>query len=253
MAAGSFERALADPSGSPTTLDGIDGLPRVPSATLRTEERFRRLARRMSRFIGEGPFGRLRRWQAGLLVISVFMASTALAIYYGPATLARTPPLQTAFLTDRDGRPLAQIHAEENRVVVPISKIPKFVQEAFIAVEDSRYWSHPGVDPLAIVRAIFANAGGDHEGASTITQQLVKNQTVGGRRNLWRKFNEAITAIRLDRRYPKKQILAAYLNSIYLGNGAYGVEAASLTYFGHGVGKDSIAEAALLAGITAAP
>jgi 1A family penicillin-binding protein len=249
----SFERALADPSASVTTAEGLDGLPRSPSLGLRTEQRFRRASSRLTRFITEGPIGRLRRWQAALLVIAVFAMSGTAAVYFGPATLAASPPLQTAFLYDRNGSLLGVIHAEENRVVVPIAKIPTYVQDAFIAVEDGRFYSHPGIDLMAIGRAVFANARGDREGASTITQQLVKNQTVGGRRTLWRKFNEAITAIRLDRRYSKKQILEGYLNSIYLGNGAYGVEAASRTYFGHGVEEDSLAEAALLAGITAAP
>jgi penicillin-binding protein 1A len=249
----SFERALADPSASVTTAEGIDGLPRTPSLGLRTEERFRRASARLGRMIANGPLGRLRRWQAALLVIGVFTASGTIAVYFGPATLAAAPPLQTAFLYDRNGTPIGQIRAEENRVVVPISKIPAYVQDAFIAVEDRRFWSHPGIDPMAIGRAVFANARGDHEGGSTITQQLVKTQSVGGRRNLWRKLNEAITAIRLDRRYSKKQILEAYLNSIYLGHGAYGVEAASRTYFGHPVAQDTLAEAALLAGITAAP
>jgi len=249
----SLGRALADPSASATTVEGVDGLPREPSISLGFEERLRRWGRRVARVIGATRLGRLRRWQAVLLLIAVFAASGALAVYYGPATLTATPPLQTAFLFDREGRPLGQIRAEENRVVVPLSVIPKFVQEAFIATEDGRFYSHPGIDPIAIVRAIFANAHGDHEGASTITQQLVKNSTVGGPRTLWRKLTEAITAIRIDRRYSKPKILTSYLNSIYLGNGAYGVEAASRTYFGHGVADDTLPEAALLAGITAAP
>ena len=253
MAGGSFGRALADPSASVTTVDGIDGLPRAPSVPLRTEERMRRWGRRFVRALGAGPLGRLRRWQAALLVMAVFVASGVSAVYFGPATLVGTPPLQTAFLFDKDGRPLGQIRAEENRVVVPLRSIPSNVQEAFIAVEDGRFLSHPGIDPVAIVRAVLANVRGEREGASTITQQLVKNSTVGGRRTLWTKVNEAVTAIRLDRRYNKKEILAAYLNSIYLGHGAYGVEAASRLYFGHGVSLNSLAEAALLAGITAAP
>jgi penicillin-binding protein 1A len=221
---------------------------------LTAEERLRRWGRGVARVLGATRLGRLRRWQALVLFISVFCASGALAVYFGPATLTTTPPLQTAFLFDREGKPLGQIRAEENRVVVPLSEIPKFVQQAFIATEDGRFYSHPGVDPLAITRAIFANAKGDREGASTITQQLVKNSTVGGeRRTLWRKFNEAVTAIRLDRRYSKEKILSAYLNSIYLGTGAYGVEAAARTYFGHGIESVSLPEAALLAGITAAP
>jgi membrane peptidoglycan carboxypeptidase len=249
----SLGRAFVDPGANATTVEGVDGLPREPSFPLTLEERLRRWGRGASRAIGATRLGRLRRWQAMLLFISIFCASGALSVYYGPATLTATPPLQTAFLFDREGKPLGQIRAEENRVVVPLSKIPKVVQQAFIATEDSRFYSHPGVDPLAIVRAIFANAKGDREGASTITQQLVKNSTVGGKRTLWTKFNEAVTAIRLDRRYTKEKILGSYLNSIYLGHGAYGVEAASLTYFGHGIKDATLPEAALLAGITAAP
>jgi penicillin-binding protein 1A len=248
----SLGRALADPSARATTVDGVDGLPREPSFPLTLEERLRLWGRQLSRFLAATRLGRLRRWQAALLLMAVFAASGTLSIYYGPAALS-SPPLQTAFLVDREGRPLGQIRAEQNRIVVPLAKIPKFVQQAFIATEDRRFLSHPGVDPLAIMRAIFANAGGDREGASTITQQLVKNSRVGGPRNLWTKFNEAVTAVRLDRRYTKDEILGAYLNSIYLGHGAYGVQAASLTYFGRGVSRLKLHEAALLAGITAAP
>ena len=248
----SLGRALADPSASITTADGIDGLPRFPSQSLRAEERlrgaFRDLPRRLVRSLG-----RYRRWQIALMVFAVFLSSSAIAVYFGPAALDAAPPLQTAFLFDREGRALGQIRAEENRVVVPLSEIPKIVQDAFVAVEDARFWSHVGVDPLAIGRALVANVQGRREGASTITQQLAKNQAIGGKRTFWAKVKEAVTAIRLERRYPKKAILEGYLNSIYLGSGAYGVEAASRLYFGHGVKSLSLAEAALLAGITAAP
>ncbi|MCI0346219.1 MAG: PBP1A family penicillin-binding protein, partial [Chloroflexi bacterium] len=193
------------------------------------------------------------RWQAALLIVTLLLASGTMAVYYGPATLGATPALQTAFLYDRDGRLLAQLRAEENRVVVPLAAVPVLVRQAFVAVEDERFWSHPGIDPLAIVRAVAANARGDNEGASTITQQVVKTANVGGRRTLWRKLTEAVTAIRIDRRYPKEKILEAYLNSIYLGHGAYGVEAAARLYFNRPVSALSLAQGALLAGITAAP
>ena len=254
MASRSFERALADPTASVTTVDtSLDrGMP-LPAPPLTAGERMRWLWRRLMRLLGTGPLGRLRRWQAALLIVALFVTSGTLAVYFGPASLSATPPLQTAFLTDRNGRLLGVIHPEENRVVVPLTQIPKSVQEAFVSVEDAHFWSNPGIDPGAIVRAFFSNLHGVHQGASTITQQLVKNETVGGKRTLWRKIHEAITAIRLDRRYSKQAILAAYLNSIYLGSGAYGVEAASLTYFGQHVTKDTLGQAALLAGITAAP
>lgn len=248
----SLGRALADPSASVTTAAGIDGLPRVPSPSLRAEERLRDAFRVFPRRV-TGSVGRLRRWQIAMLAFAIFVASGVATVYFGSATLDATPPLQTVFLFDRDGRSLGQIRAEENRVVVPLSDIPKMVQDAFVAVEDARFWSHVGVDPLAVGRALMSNARGRRQGASTITQQLAKNQRVGGERTIWAKVAEAITAIRLERRYPKKAILEAYLNSIYLGSGAYGVEAASRLYFGHGVKRLTLDEAALLAGITAAP
>ncbi len=247
----SLGRALADPSASVTTADGIDGLPRYPSPSLRAEERLREAFRVFPKRVRS--ISRMRRWHIALVVMAILLTSGVGVVYYGPASLDATPPLQTAFLFDHDGKALGQIRAEENRVVVPLDTVPKMLQDAFIAVEDARFWSHVGVDPLAIGRAVFANARGRREGASTITQQLVKNQRVGGRRNLWTKLSEAVTAIRLERRYAKKAILEAYLNSIYLGSGAYGVEAASKIYFGHGVSRIKLSEAALLAGITAAP
>ena len=246
--------ALADISASRTTVDGIDGRPREPSIGLRVEEWWAGWWRRKARRLLRGtPLGRMRRWQAALLITTLLLASGSLAIYFGPATLGASPPLQTAFLYARDGRLLAQVRAEENRVVVPLSAIPVHVREAFIAVEDERFWSHPGVDPFAILRAVGANLTGDREGASTITQQVVKNSSVQGRRTLWRKLTEAVTAIRIDRRYSKEEILEAYLNSIYLGHGAYGVQAAARLYFDGDVGSLTLAQSALLAGITAAP
>lgn len=246
--------ALEDIESSVTTLDGVDGTLRGRSPGSPTERRVRRIARRAVRgILTLGPLGRLRRWQAALLVLTLFLTSGAVAVYFGPATLGSTPPLQTAFLFDREGRPLGQIRAEENRVVVPLDRIPEVVRNAFVAAEDERFWGHPGVDPIAIGRALLANARGDREGASTITQQLVKNQVVAGDRSLWRKLREAVTAIRIDRRYSKEEILEAYLNSIYLGHGAYGVEAAARLYFERSIEDVTLAQAAMLAGITAAP
>jgi penicillin-binding protein 1A len=251
MTGRSFGEALADvTAGSPSA-----GGPRVGSAPpgrwLGTAGRARRLP---ARLLALGPLGRLPRWQALALLLVLVATSGALVVYYGPASLEATPPLQTAFLYANDGHTLlGEVAAEENRVVVPLSEIPRMVRDAFVAVEDERFWSHPGIDPLAIGRALLANLRGDREGASTITQQVVKVSVVGRRRTLWRKLAEAITAIRLDRRYSKEAILEAYLNSIYLGHGAYGVEAASRLYFGKGVRDLTLAQAALLAGVTAAP
>ena len=195
----------------------------------------------------------MRKWKLILLTGLTTFAVGSSVIYFGPASLSAAPPLQNATLLDVDGRPLAELRPEQNRVVVGIDEIPDVVQDAFVAAEDERFWSHLGVDPIAIGRAVVANVRGDREGASTITQQYVKNTFVGNERTLWRKLREAVTAIRVDRRFSKEKILAAYLNSIYLGNGAYGVMAASRLYFGHDIGQATLEEAALLAGITASP
>lgn len=196
---------------------------------------------------------RMRKWKLMLVTSVTVFAVTSGVVYFGPASLTSAPPLQNAELRDIDGRLLAELRPEQNRVVVGIEEIPKIVQNAFVAAEDERFWSHMGVDPLAIGRALVANARGDREGASTITQQYVKNTFVGSERTVWRKIREAVTAIRVDRKYSKDKILGAYLNSIYLGNGAYGVMAASRLYFGHDIGQATLEEAALLAGLTASP
>lgn len=206
-----------------------------------------------------------RRWRILTAMATTFVLSAA-GIYFGPVNLKPPAQLQTAILESFDGQPLGEIRPEQNRVVLDLCTakvsercIPKILQQAFIATEDERYWSHFGVDPIAIVRAVGANARGDREGASTITQQYVKNTFTGTRRTLWRKVREAILAVRVDRKYSKERVLEDYLNSIYLGNGAYGVEAASKLYFGHSVfdpnvsGPRALAEAAMLAGITANP
>jgi penicillin-binding protein 1A len=199
------------------------------------------------------PVKRLRWQQKIALALAFTMAITAAWIYFGPASLAGHPPLQNAFLYDRNGRLLAELSPEENRVLVPLSRVPKVVQDAFVAAEDARFWSHPGVDFFAIGRAMVADIRGGRQGASTITQQYVKNAFVGNRRSFGRKVREAIMALRIDRRYPKKKILEAYLNSIYLGQGAYGVEAASRLYFGKHVWQITLPQAALMAGVTSAP
>ncbi len=144
---------------------------------------------------------------------------------------------------------------EENRTTVPLEQIPRLVQDAVIAIEDARFWTHNGVDPRAIARAASSNvaAGDVAEGGSTITQQYVKNALLSPEQTLGRKIEEATTALALERSYSKQLILELYLNTIYLGNGAYGVGAAAQTYFGVPVQDLSLPQAALIAGIIQAP
>jgi penicillin-binding protein 1A len=154
-----------------------------------------------------------------------------------------------------DGSVLAVLHAAENRVSVPLSAVPTPLVNAILDTEDARFWIHGGVDLRGSVRALTVDikSGGVAEGGSTITQQLVKNAFPSPNRKLDRKLQEAIIAMRLARTMTKPQILERYLNTIYFGNGAYGVQAAAETYFDVPVGQLNLAQDALLAGIIQDP
>jgi penicillin-binding protein 1A len=156
---------------------------------------------------------------------------------------------------DRDGNLKAVLHAEENRQPVPLTSVPEHVYNAILDVEDDRFWVHGGVDLRSTVRALRKNvsSGSVRQGGSTITQQLVKNALLTPERSMNRKVREAVLAIRLENKLDKKEILERYLNTVYFGNGAYGVQAASETYFNTDVGNLSDAQAAFLAGMIRNP
>ena len=164
-------------------------------------------------------------------------------------------PSASSQIYDINGNEIANIHATENRMPVKISQIPKDLQNAFIAVEDARFYEHSGIDPRGIMRALWANisGGGVSEGGSTITQQLAKNAYLTPERTIKRKIQEMFLALQLEREYTKQEILEFYLNQIYFGQGAYGVEAAAKTYFGKDVSALTLNECAMLAGIPKSP
>src|SRR5713226_6629861 len=149
---------------------------------------------------------------------------------------------------------ITEFHVER-RIFVPLAQIPKALREAIIATEDARFYSHYGVDPMGIARAVYQNfrRGRIVEGGSTITQQLAKVLFLTPDRSLDRKLKEAVLAVELERRYSKDRILEMYLNQIYFGHGAFGVEAAARTFFGKGVSELTPAECVLLAGLPKAP
>ncbi|MGU3662888.1 penicillin-binding protein 1A [Methylobacterium sp. A49B] len=159
-------------------------------------------------------------------------------------------------ILDGAGKPFAEA-AEPNgrRITVPITAVPTLVQKAFIAAEDKRFESHHGIDERGVIRAFIGNlaAPGRPAGGSTITQQVVKNLSVGDDVTYERKIREMIVASRLERILTKPQILGLYLNGIYLGRGAYGIEMAAESYFGKPVGQLTLPEAALLAGMPKGP
>jgi penicillin-binding protein 1A len=163
-------------------------------------------------------------------------------------------PVQGARIYDDNDELLTELHVER-RIFVPLAQVPRTLRDAIIATEDRRFYSHWGVDPIGIARAVFQNYRRRRivEGGSTITQQLTKLLFLTPDKSLDRKLKEAALALQLERRYSKDRILEMYLNQVYFGHGAYGVEAAARTYFGKSVAELTVREAALLAGLPRAP
>jgi len=163
------------------------------------------------------------------------------------------PPIITRVLSD-DGTIVAE-HYRERRIVVPVDRIPQQLIRAFVAAEDSKFFEHPGIDLTSILRAALKNikAGGIVQGGSTITQQVAKSLLLTPEKKFSRKFKEAILAWRMEKKLSKEEILYLYLNQIYLGHGAYGVQAAAENYFDKNVEDLTLAESALLAGLPQAP
>ena len=164
-------------------------------------------------------------------------------------------PPASSQIYDINGNEIANVHADENRMPVKINQVPKNLQNAFVAVEDNRFYEHIGIDPRGIARALYANIRGREvsEGGSTITQQLAKNAYLTQDRTIARKVQEIFLALQLERQYTKQEILEMYLNQIYFGQGAYGVQAAAQTYFGKDVSDLTLNECAMLAGIPKSP
>ena len=188
----------------------------------------------------------------GLAALWVF---TILPRSLPPVTaLENFEPVQGSRIFDDTDELITEFHVER-RIFVPLTQIPKALREAIIATEDARFYSHFGVDPMGIARAVYQNFrhGRIVEGGSTITQQLAKVLFLTPDKSLDRKLKEDVLAVELERRYPKDRLLEMYLNQIYFGHGAFGVEAASRTFFGKSVKDLSIAESALLAGLPKAP
>jgi len=169
-------------------------------------------------------------------------------------TVAEYTPVQASEILDRHGRVITRIYAE-NRTVIPIKQLPVYVPQAFVAAEDSRFYEHPGLDLWSVFRAAINNvkSGRRGQGGSTITQQVAKSLLLSPEKTYIRKFKEAILAWRIDTLLSKNEILHIYLNQIYLGSGAYGIEAASWDYFNKSARDLTVGEAAILAGLPQAP
>jgi len=191
---------------------------------------------------------------ATLVVAAVAGCAPVLRLQPTPG-VALPPPTQTSQVLAADGSVLADLHGEQDREIVPLVEVPQVLRDAVIAVEDARFYDHAGVDARAITRALVHNtrAGEIHQGGSTITQQLAKNAVVGSARTLRRKLSEAGVAVQLEQHYSKDEILERYLNTVYFGNGAYGVQTASRRYFGSDVSELRLGQAALLAALLRSP
>lgn len=214
------------------------------------------------------PSRRPRRWwvrrglfSAGLLGVAV-AAGLVYALWQIPLPSGEPPLLQTTFMCASDvdtdcnrDNSIAQLSGGVDRVRVTYDDIPEVFILALLATEDRQFFVHSGVDPLAVVRALAADLRdeGMRQGGSTITQQYVKNAYLTSERTWERKLREAVLAIKLERELPKQEILERYLNTIYWGRGAYGIQAAARTYFGVDVSELGLAESAYLTGIIRSP
>jgi len=199
---------------------------------------------------------------SAMLAVGLWTLSIPYKVVTSDLWVAKTAKLgeltdltQPSVVFDRDGNFLTLLKADENRKPVALSTVPPIVVQAVLDVEDYNFYQHDGFDVKSTARAFFANAGAGsiRQGGSTITQQLVKNTLLNGERSVDRKVKEAVLATRLEKEMTKDQILERYLNLVYFGNGAYGVEAASETYFNVTLAQLGPGQAALLAGLIRNP
>ncbi len=196
-----------------------------------------------------------RKKNARTIIILVFLCLAA-ALSGGCSFLTlpapRVPVASKVY--DASNRVITTLY-RENRVEVPVEKIPEVTREAFVAVEDTRFYKHFGLDPVRIIGAAWNNlrSGKIIEGGSTITQQTVKNLYLSREKTFARKLRESILAVRMEQEYSKEEILELYLNQIYFGHGAYGIEVAAQTYFNKHASDLNLAESAMLAGLPKAP
>jgi len=239
-------RARREPTFEPAS----DSTP-APSPKKKKSSRKRKRA-------GGFSFGRFVYWSF-VAALWVVIAGIGGAVWIG----AHLPPIQSLEIPKRP--PLIQLVGIDGRVLttrgdgpgaaLSLKELPPYLPKAFIAIEDRRFYSHHGVDPMGIGRAVLANVmhRGLSQGGSTITQQLAKNLFLTQERTLNRKVQEAVLAIWLERKFSKAEILELYLNRVYFGAGAYGVEAAAQRYFGKSARQVTLAEAAMLAGLVKSP
>jgi penicillin-binding protein 1A len=242
--------------------DRIGGPPKARGGgTRRRDEppaRAKGKPRRGKRTKGRSGFGRLIYWSA-VLALWAIICAIGIMVWIG----IHLPPIQSleipkrppsVLITGANGATLAT-RGDMGGAAVPLHELPDYVPKAFVAIEDRRFYAHHGVDPLGITRALIADVlrRGASQGGSTITQQLAKNLFLTQERTISRKAQEVVLAFWLEHKYSKAQILELYLNRVYFGAGAYGVEGAAQRYFGKSARHLTLAEAAMLAGLVQSP
>jgi penicillin-binding protein 1A len=241
-----------DRTGGPPAGRGDGGRRRRQDAPPRERQKSRHRRK------GRSGAGRVIYWGA-VLGLWAIIAAIAMLVWIG----IHLPPIQSLEIPKRppsvlilgaNGATLAT-RGDMGGAAVPIAELPNYVPKAFIAIEDRRFYSHYGIDPRGIFRAVVADVlhRGASQGGSTITQQLAKNLFLTQDRTLSRKLQEAVLALWLEHKFAKAQILDLYLNRVYFGSGAYGVEAAAQRYFGKSARQLTLAEAAMLAGLVQSP
>ena len=205
-------------------------------------------------------FFRLKYWWLWLFVVGplVLMLGVfvTLVVAYESIGIPSVPPLkQTTYIYDRNHHLITTLYRGEDRTAIPFGEMPIRLRQAVIAAEDAGFYHHGAISPVSILRAGWADLthGSYVQGGSTITQQYVKIVYTGAERSIFRKIKEAILAIKLEHKYTKNQILEKYLNTVYFGHGAYGVEAAAKTYYGKDAKYLTPIQDATLAGAIAAP
>ena len=196
-------------------------------------------------------------WLGALLVLLLAAVTVGGAVVYAVATVPLPTALDTSptVVLDARGKKIGELYAEATREDVELDRVPEHTRQAVLAAEDAEFYDHPGVSIPGIVRAAIRNvrSGAVRQGGSTISQQYVKTVTGETDQTAMRKAREAVLAMKLEREVSKDQILEWYLNTIYFGRGAYGIQAASRAYFDKDVGRLTVGESALLAGMIPAP
>ena len=244
--------AKTRPTGERAEPDDDDAPAERPVRPRSSRKRRRRGKR------GGSLFGRMVYWT---VVASLWGVIAGIGLLFWIAY--HLPPIESLEVPKRppavqilalDGRVLAN-RGEMGGAAIALKEMPPYLPKAFLAIEDRRFYSHFGVDPLGLVRAVVANVlhRGVSQGGSTITQQLAKNLFLTQERTMSRKLQEVVLALWLEHKFSKQQILELYLNRVYFGAGAYGVEAAAQRYFGRSAKSVTLAEAALLAGLVKSP